>query len=277
MNVYTRVCVHVCMYVHECVCMCVCMYVHECVCMCVCMYVHECVCMCVCMYTSVCACVYVCMYTSVCACVYVCTRVCACVYVCTWVCVHVCMYVCTRVCVRVCMYVCTRVCVHVCMYVHECVWMPLLSTCLWPILSSIDLSIFRGFRAERTARPQRSPPQGPEAEGRTAHTCSGYLLPPPPPPLYPVTGGGQQGSTFTPCCRSQTSLVTFRGDWCLNNCSRVPTQMIFKNSLCFPCQTATVPFANFSDLRMFHMQNWLGWHLLKNRGFCGKKHNVPDL
>ena len=39
---------------------------------------------------------------------------------------------------------------------------------------------------------------------------------------------------------------------------RVPTQIVFSNSLCFPCPTANFPCANLHNLWLLHTQNWLG-------------------
>ena len=39
---------------------------------------------------------------------------------------------------------------------------------------------------------------------------------------------------------------------------RVPTQIVFSNSLCFPCPIANFPCANLHHLWLLHRQNWLG-------------------
>ena len=39
---------------------------------------------------------------------------------------------------------------------------------------------------------------------------------------------------------------------------RVPSQVAFSNSLCFPCPSATFPCTNLHDLWLLHTQNWLG-------------------
>ena len=38
---------------------------------------------------------------------------------------------------------------------------------------------------------------------------------------------------------------------------RVPTQIVFSNSLCFPCPTANFPCDNLHNLWLLHTQNWL--------------------
>ena len=38
---------------------------------------------------------------------------------------------------------------------------------------------------------------------------------------------------------------------------RVPTQMLFLDSVCFCCPTRTFLYANLSNLQRFYMQNWL--------------------
>ena len=48
----------------------------------------------------------------------------------------------------------------------------------------------------------------------------------------------------------------------VHNQDRIPTQIAFSNSLCFPCffpcATANFPCANLRDLCLLHMQNRLG-------------------